>query len=316
MSTTAWKGPLIAFGQGAPSGGGLGQASDPSGSRSPSLFDQGLGIMDPRAPFTYQPGAVMGGTAIGDRGAYGWWGTTKIAICNQVPSTISATAIAAAQVPVAATALTLVSTTGGGITVGASVVNASTGATVTGLLAIDGAMTPVQNGTTGGNLFWDPTKAIARAVQITSVGDDHLATATVAGYDVYGYPMTETITLTNGSVATGKKAFKYLASITPAGTLSGSNVSVGQSDVIGFMLRSDLFQYLEIYWPDTTLIAANTGYTAAVTTDPATATTGDVRGTYALQGSASNNTRRLVIFINLPLANIGTAAGLVGVTQA
>lgn len=314
MSISAWKGPLVAFGQSILAGSGLGQPSDPSGSRSPSLFDQGLGIMDPRAPYAYNPGQATGGSTVGDRGAYGWWGVTHIAICNQAPSTISAVAIAAAQVPVAGTALTLVSVTGGGITVSTSITSASSGATVTGLLAIDGAMTAVQNGVSGGNFFWDPTKAIARAVQITSVGDDSAATATVAGYDIYSYPMTETITLTNAGVATGKKAFKYIASITPAGTLSGSNVSVGQSDVIGFMLRSDLFQYLRIFWPDTTLIAANTGYTAAVTTDPATATTGDVRGTYALP-VASNNTRRLVMFLQVPLANTGTAAGLVGITQ-
>lgn len=314
MAITAWKGPLISFGQSVASGAGLGQASDPNPSRSPGLFDQGVGIMDPRAAFAYNPGASMGGAALGERGAYGWWGVTHIAICNQVPSTISAVAIAAAQVPVASTAMTLRSTSGAGITVSTSITSAATGATVTGLLAIDTAMAPVQNGATGGNLFWDPTKAIARCLQFTSAGDDSAATATIAGYDVYSYPMTETVTLTNGSVATSLKAFKYIASITPAGTLSGSNLSVGQSDTIGFMLRSDLFQYLKIYWPDTTLIAASTGYTAAVTTDPATATTGDVRGTYALP-VASNNSRRLVIFLQVPMGNTGTAAGLVGVTQ-
>ena len=53
----------------------------------------------------------------------------------------------------------------------------------------------------------------------------------------------------------------------------------------------------------------------AVTTNPATATTGDVRGTYALQGSASNGTRRLVMLNHPTVGNIGTAAGLAGVPQ-
>jgi hypothetical protein len=280
------------------------------------MFDQGVGIMDPRVPFSYDPGAVFGGAAIGERGAYGWWGTSPICIVNQVPSTLTVDAIAAPAVPVAGTAMTLVSASGAGITVGASVVNAETGATVTGLLAIDGAMTPVQNGADGGNFFWDPTNAIARAVSIDSVGDDSGATFVVAGYDVYGYPMTETITGANAGTATGTKAFKYIASITPAGTLSGSNASAGQSDVIGFMLRADLFQFVKIWWPDDTLITSATGFVAADTTDPATATTNDVRGTYALQGVASNNARRLVIFLDLPVANVGSAAGLVGVPQA
>lgn len=316
MSITAWKGPIIGFGQGVPSGSGSQAAADPTGTRSPSLLDQGVGIMDPRIPYAYAPGAAMGGAAIGDRGAYGWWGVDNICIVNQVPSTLTTTAIAAAQVPVAGTAMTLVSATAAGITAGVSITRADTGALVTGLLAIDGAMTPLQNGATGGNLFWDPTKAIARAVAIASAGNDTGATFTVRGYDVYGFPMTETITGASGGTATGKKAFKYIASITPAGTLSGSNASAGQSDVIGFLLRSDLFQFLKIYWPDTTLISASTGFVAAVTTDPATALTGDVRGTYALQGSASNNTRRLVAFLELPLGNVGSAAGLCGVAQA
>jgi hypothetical protein len=265
--------------------------------------------MDPRYPYAYFLGGKTTGT-------YGWWGTNKIVICDQVPSTISTTAIAAAQVPVAATPLTLVSSSGGGITVGTSITSAATGQTVSGLLAIDGAMAPVSFGQSGGGNFWDPTKAIARAVQITSVGNDSGGTVTVRGYDVYNYPMSETITLSNASVATGNKAFKYIQSITPAGTLSGSNVSVGQSDKIGFMLRVDRFQYIQIYWPDTTLISASTGFTAADTTNPATATTGDVRGTYSLQGSASNNTRRLIMTATVTVANCGTATGLVGVTQA
>lgn len=314
MSVSAWKGPIVAFGQGVPSGAGN-QAADPSGSRSPSMFDQGVGIMDPRAPYAYTPGAAYGGAAIGERGSYGWWGVGNICIINQVPSTLTTTALAAAQAPVAGTPLTLVSATGAGITADVSITNAATGALVTGLLAIDGAMTPVQNGVSGGTLFWDPTKALARAVSIESAGDDTGATFTVAGYDVYGFPMSETITGVNAGTATGAKAFKYVASITPAGTLSGSNVSAGQSDVIGLMLRADLFQFLKIYWPDTTLISASTGFTAAVTTDPATALTGDVRGTYALQ-VASNNARRLVGFLSPALGNVGTAAGLCGVVQA
>lgn len=315
MAVHAQKGPFVGFGQGAPSGGGIGQASDPNTARSPSLWDQGCGIMDPRVPYAYSPGAAMGGAAIGDRGAYGWWGTGRMEICNQVPSTLSTVAIAAAQVPVAGVPLTLVSASGAGITVGASLTRADTGAAVSALLAIDGAQVPVQNGAVGGNIFWAPLTGLARAVQILSVGDDHSGTVTVRGFDLYNFPMTETIALTNAVTATGKKAFKYILSITPAGTLSGSNISVGQADVIGFMLRADRQQFVEIWWPDYTLVTSATGFTAAVTTSPATATTGDVRGTYALQGSASNGTRRLVMFDHIPAHATGTAAGLVGVPQ-
>ncbi len=270
----------------------------------------GLGILDSRWPYTYVPGNAQSN-------ARGWWGDDNIVILNQVPSTASTTTIAGAAAGVLGK-MALVSSSGGGITVGQSVTRADTGAVVTGLLAIDGAMgvvnlTPAQNGPAG-NQMWDPTKALARTVQIQSSGDDHSATATVRGFDVYSYPVTETITLTNTSTATGKKAFKYILSITLAGTLSGSNVSAGQSDIIGLMLRSDLYQLSTFYWPDATLISSSTGFTAAVTTSPATATTGDVRGTYTLQ-TASNATRRLVIFNTLSVGNVGTTTGLTGVTQ-
>jgi hypothetical protein len=309
MALDALAGPLVVFGAAAtPPGSQVGQAQDSNPHRGPSLFDQGLGIMDPRYPFAYQPGGKSTGT-------YGWLGCSRIVLIDQVPSTITTNAIAAAQVPTAGTPLTLASSTAAGITVGQSITRSDTGATVTGLLAIDGQSGAVAFGQSGGNNLWDPTKALARALQFTSAGDDSGGTATVRGYDIYWYPVTETVTLANTGVATSKKAFKYVASITPAGTLSGANLSVGQSDTIGFPMRVDRFQYVQIYMPDATLISATTGFTAAVTTDPATATTGDVRGTYAMQ-TASNNTRRLIISATPQLANIATAKGLVGVTQA
>ncbi len=304
MTTTAFKGPVNVFGN-LPTGRGV--AADYNEQRSPSAFDMGVGLADPRAAFAYNPGNVS-------YDSYGWLGANDVVILDQVPSTITVTAIAASQAPVAGTPLTLVSSSAAGITAGVSVVNASTGRTGTGLLAIDGALGYVQPGAAGGNRFWDPTKAMARAVAIASDGDDRSATYTVRGYDVYGYPMTETITGANAGTANGKKAFKYIASITPAGTIASVALTVGQSDIIGFMLRVDRFQYLKIYSPDTTLISATTGWLAAVTTDPATAITGDVRGTYALQ-TASNNTRRLVVTARVSLANIQSATGLTGVTQ-
>jgi hypothetical protein len=316
MGATNFSGPLNVY-NAAPNNG-IGSALDYNDSGGgPSLFFAGSGIMDPRPFYQYVPGGVRGG--------YGWLGCPRVTIVDAVPSTISYTAIAASQAPVAGTPLTLVSTSGNGITTGVSITNAATGQTVTGLLAIDGAMSPVVFGQQASGLgstsgtyqsIWDPTKALARTVGITSLGNDTGAVFTVKGFDVYGYPMTQAITGSAGTLASSTKAFKYIQSITPSGVLAGSNVSVGQQDTYGFMLRSDAFPYLQIYWPaeTPTLISASTGYTAAVTTT-ATSATGDVRGTYALQ-SASNGIHRLTIFSTVSLADIGTSAGLVGVTQA
>jgi hypothetical protein len=314
MSDSDFSGPLNVFG--AAPNNGLGSALDYNPAYGgPSCFTAGVSLMDNRPFYQYVPG--------GRTGAYGWYDNANPIICDAVPSTISYTAIAASQAPVAGTPLTLVSTSGNGITTGVSITNAATGTLVTGLLAIDGAMSPVTFGQANTGLgqisggyqsMWNPQNALARTVGITSLGNDTGAVFTVKGFDIYGYPMTQAITGSAGTLASSTKAFKYIQSITPSGVLAGSNVSVGQQDTYGFALRSDRFQYMYIWWPDATLISSNTGYTAAVTTT-ATSTTGDVRGTYALQ-TASNGIRRLVIFATIPVQNAGTNAGIFGVTQA
>jgi len=303
MSISAFSGPVISFGQ-AP-------YADYNPELGPSLFYAGAGLLDPRPFYTYEPGQNFG-NVVG-----GFLGFTRILTVNQVPSAISATNIAASQTPTAGTALTL--TAGTGVTGGVSIVNASTNTTVTGLLALDGAAGVVSFGSAGTVQIWDPTKALSRNVRITSVGNDSAATFTVKGYDIYGYPMSETITGANAGVASGAKAWKYIASITPAGTLSGSAVTVGTGDVYGFPLYSASFVPgadvdVSLSWNGAG-ITSTTGYTAGVTTSPATSTTGDVRGTYAVQ-SASDGTKRLVLTQSPSLTNISSITGLFGVTQA
>lgn len=301
MTKSAFAGPLVGFGQGDP--------QNYNQDRAPSIFDQGALIMDPR--FGYVPG--RGGV----KTVVGYPIFNDILQVSAVPSTITTANIAALQVPVAGTAITLVASSGAGITIGQSIVRSDTKATVTGLRVIDSAISMLAFGQgpagAGGPITApDPSTTLARNVRITSVGNDSAASVTVRGYDQYFFPVTETITLSNAGVASGKKAFKYIQSITPAGTLSGSNISVGTGDVYGFGMRTDFFDLAVIYWNSATIIAA-TGFTAAVTTTP-TATTGDVRGTYAVQ-SASDNTKRLSLFTVPLVSNIQTAAGIFGPTQ-
>lgn len=310
MTITANAGPYIAFGQVASADG---RVTDYNPDVGPSFFNQGAGIMDPRAPFNYDTG--------GSSPVYGWLGTTLIPVMDFVPAAIAAAGIAAAATVTALTPMTLVSSTGNGVTVGASVTNAATGNLVTGLLAIGGAGGSVAFGQSGRINIWDPTKSIARAVAVTAS-----ATATgvhfiVNGYDIYGYPMSENINAAGNATTSGKKAFKYIASVIPQTTDStaGHTYSIGTTDIYGFPLLAQSWAYVQAFLgnpatPANNQITAATGFVPPVTT-AATQTSGDVRGTYALQ-TAADGTIRLTVFVTPSVANIGSTAGLVGVTQA
>lgn len=243
---------------------------------------------------------------------YCWWGINEISVINQVPSTLAANNIGASAVPVTGTPFTLVAASGAGITVGVSITNGTTLQKVNNVLAIDGAMGSISIGDFATVAMWDPTKAISRNVRITSAGNDSTGTFLVSGYDIYGFPMSELITGANAGIASGKKAFKYITSVLPGGTMSGSAITIGTGDVYGNPLRVGFWGNVDIYW-NSALITATTGWLAADATSPATTTTGDVRGTYGVQ-SASDGTKRLQMFVR-PEPNLLTEVGLFGVAQ-
>lgn len=278
---------------------------------APSLVFGGVGILDHRLIYNLANSANAGIVV-------GWYGNGYCV--NAVPSALTTTAIAAAQVPVSGTPMTLVSATGAGITKMAAsfLCMPSLNTIPVGMLAIDGLPGYQRFGLGVFSAFYDPSKFIGRTVAIASVGNDSAGTFLVAGWDFYGYPQSELITGANAGTATGKKAFKFISSITPGGTMSGSNASAGQSDVYGLPLRADQFGQTSIVY-NAAAITANTGFVAADTTTPATTTTGDVRGTYAVQ-SASNATKRLEIKVEPSIvalaAAAGVAVGLFGVTPA
>jgi len=142
---------------------------------------------------------------------------------------------------------------------------------------------------------------------------------TVSGYDYYGQAMTEAIT-SSSSVSTavnGKKAFYQISSIATAGA-TGTALTVGTTDILGFPLRTfDAGYVVRVGWNSTLANDAGTFVVADMTT-PATSTTGDVRGTY-VPSSATNGIKRLVAVIALPGIATGpnaTRTGALGVTQA
>jgi hypothetical protein len=155
-----------------------------------------------------------------------------------------------------------------------------------------------------------------RNVTLTAAGAN-TATGLVVGYDQYGQRMTESFAAPATSTVAGNKAFKEILSITFSAT-PGSNVSAGFGDKLGLPVRVvDAGYVIAAKWAG--VLAADAGtFVAAVQTDPATASTGDVRGTYT-PSSASNGTRRLVMAIGLNGIMVGpnaTRTGAAGVTQA
>lgn len=303
---TAVSGPMIIYGSRSPQGEGATGTSNPN--QAPSLAWGGMGLYDPRGQY--------------DRvryGALGFLGSTEIPVIDAVPSTISAVNIAASQSPAAGT-INLVSTSGAGVTVLATALTVWPSGNVipVGALALDGAPGLVTFGRpqlSSGNTvvsLYDPSKALARNVRLTSGGNDSGITFTVKGYDVYGFPMSETITGANAGVASGKKSFKFVTAVTQSASVAGT-LTIGTGDVYGFPMRVDTIGYVTLFW-NGSIITANTGWLTSDTTSPATATTGDVRGTYAVQ-TASDGTKRLQIYVTPSVANVGSNTGLFGVTQ-
>lgn len=220
--------------------------------------------------------------------------------------------------------------TGTGVTTGTKIIGFGTGAGAAGTYIVDtpqtvgpiaatgiagtaGIPTVVSPGSTQQIRLYNPLCMLGRNVRISSTGDDSLGTFTVNGYDCYGYPMSEAITGGNAALVSGKKAFKYISSIVGTGTFSGNTFSVGTGDVFGLPLYSQDFYDTTIFW-NAGLIIATTGYVAGVTA-AATTTTGDVRGTYAVQ-SASDGSKRLVVRQSPRPVNIMNLTGLFGVAQA
>ena len=141
---------------------------------------------------------------------------------------------------------------------------------------------------------WSPQALLGRAVSVTAASGATYTTATVNGYDIYGYPMSEAITISAGSAVNGKKAFKYIKSVVLSGGTADTThaYSVGTADVFGLPLRSDTFGDVIVNSATSlvasTLITAATNYLPADRTTPS-ATTADVRGTFAATSSSGAN---------------------------
>jgi len=160
--------------------------------------------------------------------------------------------------------------------------------------------------------FLNPPEAISRCLSVTAAAGATVTTITIRGYDVFSQAMSQAVAVTAGGVAYTTKAFKYFSSAIPNSTDAGHTYSIGITDTYGYAVRSDKWEYTQTLW-NGAFFTASTGWTASVKTNPATSTTGDVRGTFetstpgagsAGSATASNGTTvRLMMAMTVPLYN-------------
>lgn len=157
---------------------------------------------------------------------------------------------------------------------------------------------------------------VPRCVALASPNDIHLINFKISGFDQYGVATSQTRAGPNANTVNTLKAFYQVLSIVPDTTDASNTVTAGQGDVFGMPFSVADVGYVMPKWAEVLAQDAGTFVVADATT-PATVSTGDVRGTY-VPSSASNGSRRLVIWMHLTASQVGPSAtqtNLLGVTQ-
>lgn len=135
---------------------------------------------------------------------------------------------------------------------------------------------------------------VPRNIVVDSGGAD-TAVLTFTGTDVYGNTLVESITLNGSTAVGGKKAFKTVTGVSSSGAIA-NGAFAGPGDVLG----------LPVFLPNSAFIlkeledgaAATSGTTVAGSLTKATATTGDIRGTYD-PNSACNGAKNFSLIVAL-----------------
>ncbi len=117
---------------------------------------------------------------------------------------------------------------------------------------------------------------VPRSVSIYGTGNETGKNFTTTGVDEYGQTMSEVIAGPNNTTVNTLKAFYRVTAVT-VDAATAAAVEIGSGDKFGLPFR--LLDVPIPRWASTLAQDAGT-YVAAVTTSPATTTTGDVRGTY------------------------------------
>lgn len=283
MVLKANAGPSVSFGITQTS---TGLVMNYNEDRAPDSSDLGHAIMDPRPYFRYQPGntnepfvSIFGNSAYVD----------------YQPSALSTNGLVSnGSSGLGGTTLTLTAT---GAAITSVSLNPPEGGAAVTVYCIDSSSMQVAYGQSGQLRCWNPHGGTGRTLTIYASSNLDGGTFTVAGRDMYGIKMTETLAAGSTTIA-GKKAFKYISSITASTTLTSTGFIIGYTDTYGFPAYAQ-------YWGNATTVnvssVATISNTIALTSANAvlgstvatqTSTTPDVRGTYT-SSIAANGTVRL-----------------------
>lgn len=154
------------------------------------------------------------------------------------------------------------------------------------------------------------TLDVARAVGILSTNaGDTTQVATVYGTGTLGTTIVENITFNGTTPVNGKKAFKTITRVAISAAMTG-NATVASTDIFGLPFRVNNRGAVLTAW-NSAFITTGT-FVAAVTTNPATATTGDVRGTFAVPDAADGVK---ILYAHMYIEDFDTNNGLYGVDQ-
>lgn len=334
MGITAVSGPTLSFGTVMTSTAGtglLGQDLEHNDQRAPDLSDLGYGMMDPRQAYAYNPGAGTNDQVLGFYNSVGY--------VDYVPATRSDSSGAASLVK---SSVTNVAAGGSYVLAAASsalgtyattIIAPETGKVSESLIAVDSTAVTLPFGTAGTVTMWNPAGGAGRCVSITTSSSGDAGTYSIAGRDVYGYKITETLSLSQGTTNSSgytiksQKAFKYVSAITNSTTTTSTSVYIGFSDTFGFPLivpYAGINVQVEVlasaFGSSVALVPLSSLNTRLASTVPTqTSTTPDVRGTFA-SSVASNGTVRLQMLVTPLAANMVSmsstnVAPLFGLTQ-
>jgi hypothetical protein len=136
------------------------------------------------------------------------------------------------------------------------------------------------------------------------------STVTVIGRDYLGQPMRETLTLNGTTPVVGLKSFKWIFRV-EYGATAGVTINVGTGSRLGLPYRVS-----NVLAEKVNSVAGTVGtLTAAVLTDPQTATTGDPRGQYTPNATMNGTNRIEIAVLTDNFVNASGNGGLFGIAH-